>query len=322
MALLNSLIMQFSWTEVGLALSLLILYVYYSWTSAYTYWKRRNVPYLKPKFPFGNVKDVLLLKKNFQDSWVGLYKEIGDRPFCGIYSVKMPILVVKDPELIKQILIKDFSYFTDHGWFASNPDHEPLLNNIFHMQGDVWKHMRNKLSPAFTSGKMKMMFPIMSGCARELKLSLENISKGSGTFEARELMSRFAVDIIVNAVFGLSCTSVHKPDCNFYKTGMQIFERSYKRMFSNIVLAQSPKMYSLLKLHFVDYEASQYFADTIKHNMEDRENNRIARNDFVNILIRLKNNLSIEDEDMISPVTDRPTNGDTTGEKSAGGKWQ
>ena len=280
------------------------------------------MPFLTPKSSFGNVKDVLLLKKNFQESWVGVYKEMGDRPFCGIYSVKLPVLVVKDPVLIKQILTKDFSYFSDHGWFASNPDHEPLLNNIFHMQGEVWRQMRNKLSPAFSSGKMKMMFPIMNECAQQLKLAVDNASKATGTFEAKDLMSRFAVDIIVNSVFGLHSKSVHDPECKFYKTGLKIFERSLKRLFANIMLAQSPKIYSLLKLHFVDYEASQYFADTVKHNMEYREKNGVTRNDFVDILVRLKNNQSIEDEDMFSRDTDRtPTNGKTLSEKSLDGKY-
>ena len=97
---------------------------------------------------------------------------------------------------------------------------QPLLNGIFHMQGEIWKKMRNKLSPGFSTGKMKMMFPIMKGCSQQLKLALDNICKISGTFEAKDLTSRFAIDIIVNSVFGLHSSSVLDCECHFYKTGL------------------------------------------------------------------------------------------------------
>lgn len=312
MAFGGVLTLQIGWVEVGIALSVLLSYVYYTWMSAYTYWKRRNVPYLEPAFPFGNFSDVILFRKNFSDSWLSVYNEIGNRPFCGVYSVKTPILVIKDPKLIKRIMTKDFNHFTDHGWFT-NPKHEPLINNLFHMQGDVWKKMRATLAPAFSSGKMKMMFPTMHGCARQLRISLQNVCKNTGTLEAKDLMSRFTMDVIINCVFGLSSTCVTNPDCDFYKTGNQIFEKSFKRMFACVMLLQSSRIYSLLRLHFLDYEACRYFANLMINVMEEREKTRLTRNDFIDILVRLKNNMSIEDEDMFShPQTNtecHPKNG-------------
>lgn len=311
-------ILQIGWVEIGLTFSLLILYFFYTWKSAYAYWKRRDVPYLKPKFPFGNLSDMFLLKKNFSDVWMGVYNSVGNLPFCGIYWMKTPILVIKDIGLIKQILIKDFSHFTDHG-LISNTEHEPLLNNIFHMKGDAWRKMRLKLAPAFTSGKMKMMFPIMNKCSHELKFSLENMCKGTGTFEAKDLMTRYTLDVIVNCAFGLNATSINNPDCNFYKIGTKIFERSLKRTFTNIVFALSQKIYALLKLHLVDYEACEYFTNLVKDTIEYREKNCITRNDFVDILVRLKNNLSIDDTEMFQPSNSdrRPTKGDTENKESA-----
>ena len=54
------------------------------------------------------------------------------------------------------------------------------------------------------------------------------------------------------------------------------------------------------KLHFLEYEHVQYFADLVKGTIESRERNHITRNDFVDILVRLKNNVSIDDADMHS----------------------
>jgi cytochrome P450 len=36
------------------------------------------------------------------------------------------------------------------------------------MEGDKWREMRHKLSPTFTSGKIKGMFPLVEACAENL----------------------------------------------------------------------------------------------------------------------------------------------------------
>lgn len=52
-----------------------------------------------------------------------------------MYQFNLPTLVIKDPELIKQILVKDFDHFLDHKPFLS-PDSDVLWsNNLFALEG-------------------------------------------------------------------------------------------------------------------------------------------------------------------------------------------
>ncbi|KAJ8928371.1 hypothetical protein NQ314_019102 [Rhamnusium bicolor] len=46
--------------------------------------------------------------------------------YFGLYQFAKPILILKDPDLIKQITIKDFNHFTDHRTFL--PDTEQLFS--------------------------------------------------------------------------------------------------------------------------------------------------------------------------------------------------
>lgn len=76
------------------------------------YWRRRNVPFVEPRFIFGN-----MIRLNFLDSFsevIGeLYTENSDKGLVGIWLYRKPVLMITDAKLVKQILIKDFDHFHD-----------------------------------------------------------------------------------------------------------------------------------------------------------------------------------------------------------------
>jgi cytochrome P450 family 6 len=45
--------------------------------------------------------------------------------------------------------------------------------NLFMMNDQKWRDMRNKLSPTFTSGKMKNMFPLVEECSKNLQIYVD-----------------------------------------------------------------------------------------------------------------------------------------------------
>lgn len=99
---------------------------------AFSYWKRRGVPFKKPSIPFGNFKDTFLGKKSIGELFQRFYEE-STEPFVGIYSLTQPILFVRDPKIIKDILIKDFPSFNNRGWHA-NVDVDPMSDNLLTME--------------------------------------------------------------------------------------------------------------------------------------------------------------------------------------------
>jgi cytochrome P450 family 6 len=76
----------------------------------YSFWKKKGVKFIKPTFPFGNMRDAILLRKPSVEVIKKLYDEFPEEPYVGIYRPLSPILLIRDPELIKQVLVKDFSY--------------------------------------------------------------------------------------------------------------------------------------------------------------------------------------------------------------------
>ena len=77
-------------------------------------------------------------------------------------------------DLIKDVLIKDFSTFNNRGLNVSERT-DPLATNLFNVEARRWRPLRTKLSPVFTSGKLREMFPLILECAENLEQCLEKI---------------------------------------------------------------------------------------------------------------------------------------------------
>lgn len=98
----------------GIIVSMLVFYYYF--TSAFNFWKIRGIPGPKPKFLFGNIRDIILSRISTPTFIKNIYDTYTNEPMVGLYMGRNPILLLKDPELIKDVLIRDFSKFADRGF--------------------------------------------------------------------------------------------------------------------------------------------------------------------------------------------------------------
>lgn len=117
------------------------------------FWKRYNIPYIKPLFPYGSIKGAMV-KKHLNFLTQEFYNEMkGKGPFGGMYFLLSPVVLTLDIEFVKKILIKDFNHFEDRGVYYNEKD-DPLSAHLFSLKEKPWRQLRSKLSPTFTSGKM------------------------------------------------------------------------------------------------------------------------------------------------------------------------
>lgn len=150
-----------------------ILYLKYR----YTFWQRQGCPVLlKPHIIFGHTKVVTEMKTWVGKHYANIYYNTDGYKFIGFYQFQKPKLMLRDLDIIRDVFTKEFSTFPNRG-IIFNDKLEPLTANLLTLEGHKWKVLRNKLTPAFTIGKIKNMIDLIDGRAQEmvriLQLSVE-----------------------------------------------------------------------------------------------------------------------------------------------------
>lgn len=112
-----------------------ILYLYTFFKKAYRYFDEKGIPNLRPRTFLGNLSDVFLLRRPLAVAHLELYRKLAPHGFAGFYTLHKPSIMVRDPDLIRQVLTKDFIYFTDRG-FDMDTKIDPLGSHLFVMKGE------------------------------------------------------------------------------------------------------------------------------------------------------------------------------------------
>lgn len=261
--------------------------------NAFSYWKRRGVPYIHPSFPFGNLGDIFLQKTSFSEGIRKIHESFNG-PVVGIYSLFRPALLLRDPKIIREILIKEFPSFHHRG-IQANEGTDPMAGNILLQNGEKWKNARRNFSPAFTSGKLKGMFENIISCTNSLNNYVSQFADKPKSVEMRELFARFATNVIASVAFGIDIDCIENPNCKFRQYGKRFFDPTFKNAFRGFLAFFSPKLAKILRVRFTDKDVGDFMIETVKQNLEYREKNNVSRKDFFQLLIQFRNSGEIDD---------------------------
>ena len=104
-----------------------------------------------------------------------IYNDHSDKPYVGIFSFVKPSLLIRDLELVKNILVKESQKFLDRT-FSFGGKFDPLfIKGISSLKGQLWRHLTTNLISAFTSRKMKMFY-LVDTSGKELAECLEKVT--------------------------------------------------------------------------------------------------------------------------------------------------
>lgn len=176
--------------EILIFVVFLFLFAYYNVTRKWRKFQKRGLPYAQPYFPLGSIhhwKALFTSKGNFSEQYnVRIVKhnkesftlsdtfkaylgtDLMKEKVFGIYGHpdRDDALIINDIDIAKKMLIKDFDHFVDRTQFGFKFDHSVIGDRIFanmfiFQKGDTWKTQRSLMSPVFTTGKLKLMYPLL-----------------------------------------------------------------------------------------------------------------------------------------------------------------
>ncbi|XP_061390038.1 probable cytochrome P450 9f2 [Musca vetustissima] len=287
------------WVEFAILLSV-VVYLIYRWSTAnYDFFEKRGIPYAKPVPMFGNFMEMVLRRKSMFDIFIEIYNKY-DGKIYGIFDQRQPMFLVRDPDLVKQIAIKDFDHFVNHrSIFGEEEGKNLFAASLFMMKDSKWKDMRSTLSPAFTGSKMRSMFQLMNEVAQH---TLAHVKKQPTVFteqglelEVKDFITRFTNDIIASTAFGLQVDSYKDMDNEFYKMGKKVTTFTFVQNLKFVMYANFKKIMKLLDIDLFDKKDTDYFMRLVLDAMKYRQEHNIIRPDMINMLMESRGMLKSHD---------------------------
>ncbi|XP_030386437.1 cytochrome P450 9b2-like [Scaptodrosophila lebanonensis] len=290
--------------EIVLLLAGLLLLLYKWATATHNIFEERGLPYEKPWPLVGNIEAVVRGKASFQKFMSEFYARTRQHKLVGFFNFRTPMIQINDPEIIKKLTVKDFDHFPNHQPFFTSK--EPLLNDMLSVMKDQrWKHMRNTLTPVFTSSKMRNMFGLMNESFAECMQHLGTISSKTGEgfdVELKDVCNRLSNDLIATTAFGLKVNSYKERDNQFYQIGQSVAFFRGKQLYKFMLSATIPWLFNLLGFKIFDSEKTAYFMRLVVDTMKYREENKIVRPDMIQLLMEAKKEASADwtDEEIVA----------------------
>ncbi|NWV15955.1 CP3A9 protein, partial [Ptilonorhynchus violaceus] len=250
--------------------------------------KKLGIPGPRPLPFFGTC---LEYRKGFLEFDMACFKKYGK--VWGIYDGRQPVLAVTDPQIIKSVLVKEcYSTFT-------NRRHIDLVgaltDAISLAEDEQWKRLRTVLSPTFTSGKLKEMFPIIKHYGEVLVKNVEQQVKKDSSLSVKDIFGSYSMDVVTSTSFGVNIDSMNNPKDPFVREMKKLvkfdffdplFILSFVFPFVTAILAK-------LNVSFFPTDAVDFFMRSISKIKQEREKEpHKGRVDFLQLMIESQNSAS------------------------------
>lgn len=211
----------------------------------------------------------------------------------GITTGSRLALITSNMNLIKNILIKDFSNFTNRsGQFLTST---PLDRSLFFAKGDNWRRQRQIVSPVFTSGKLRYISKYVEKSANDLGSHVENFAKRSEIVPIKDVCGQYACEVIAKTVFGFDVHCIGKEE-EFYdhaKNLLYVAHRTLSRFLRLIPFLPQfcSKVLKMQLFDRVNLNSHRYFQTILQSTLADRRAQhrhdvKLQQPDYIDLLLK------------------------------------
>ncbi|XP_075739211.1 cytochrome P450 3A24-like isoform X1 [Rhipicephalus microplus] len=283
-------------TDCILLLSVVWMLMYSYLTRNKNYWKNQNVESESLSLVFGPIqrmrKPICLIDQE-------RCQKMGR--VCGIYEGGKPTLMVTDPDLLKQVLVKEFPSLPNR---RDHQIEDPFLTNIMTLAPvERWRKIRQLSTPAFSTAKLKKMNDLIQDCARVSAKHLANAAEEEKELDVKQFYGHFALDMIARCAFGTTLDSYTDATNEFVTQARIAFAANITPLHMiNVLLAN---FFKSRKPKTFNEGAFLYFKSICQRIMKQRAETNERKEDFLQLMIEAREGRLSQCGD----CTDEPGNG-------------
>lgn len=254
----------------------------------FNFWIKQGIPYIKPLPFLGNFSDIVLSRLSVAQLLKKVYEEHRQQPYLGMFAFDQPVLLVRDRRLVKHILSSEVSGAWD--WGTADCHRCPLgPRNIFGATGDRWCIARNKLIPTFTVDEMKQMNHVLNEIAKDYASCFETSALAGKPVKVQETLTEHTVHRLSECIFGAKGNALNISKSSLYS---HLLDNRRPSAIQGIKHAATFVMPFILKpFESSDGDAGfeSELGKAIANNLSYREKCGLTQDDFMEILIQIKN---------------------------------
>nr|UZE89924.1 cytochrome P450 CYP9GM1 [Chrysoperla zastrowi sillemi] len=267
---------------IGVLIVIYLLHLYFM--KGYDYWEKRGIPSYRRFHPYIEFLNMLFQRTTMYDDIIGVYNGLPDKKVHGINILKIPQVFVKDPDILRNICVKDFDHFNNHVDIFLQAD--PLFGkSLFVLKDKKWRDMRNILTPVFTGSKLRGLCELISECGTQTmdhysemcRQKQNNVLK----IDFLDACTRFTNDVIASVAFGIKVNSLTHPNNEFFHAGHEISKFATWRMF---LIFKFPSLCKIFKIRFAPNYVYDFFTNITESTLRARKEQNIMRYDIIYLL--------------------------------------
>ncbi|ODM95713.1 Cytochrome P450 9e2 [Orchesella cincta] len=193
---------------------------------------------------------------------------------------------------MRHIYVKDFDHFQDRSTFNASKSDILFKKMLLFLEGARWKGMRSRLSPTFSTGKIKRMFSIFEKSSQRLcDLVKKQVGPNGGDYDICEAYPKYAIDVIASSACGVESkafefTEPGGPLSEFETmAGKFQLKIDLAMFFKFMVIMLAPKVAKFFGFEGMQLEPQMYFLSVMKRVMEHRRKTGERHDDFLQLMM-------------------------------------
>ncbi|XP_017043668.1 probable cytochrome P450 28d1 [Drosophila ficusphila] len=271
---------------------LALIYVFLTWN--FDYWRKRGIPTASSWPLVGSFPSVFTKKRNLAYDIDEIYQEYKETDkLVGVFTTRLPQLLVTCPEYIHKIYTTDFRCFHDNerGKFVDKKVDKILGNNPFVLRGEEWKERRGEITPGLTPNRVKVVYPVSQSVCKKFVDYIKRQQRMSTSqgLNAMDLSLCYTTEVVSDCVLGISAQSFTDNPTPLVGMIKRVFNSSFGFMFYSIVANIWPPIRKFYSVALFTKEAEDFFYDLMRRCINlRRENPDQQRDDFLNYMLQLQ----------------------------------